>query len=132
MSRSGYDEDGGDYINLYRATVERAIRGKRGQVFLKELAAAMDAMLEKRLIRSELIEESGSVCTIGVVCKARGLDVSNVDVEDTEAVGELVGISKSMAAEIEFENDEVREHETPEERWVRMRKWVDKNLVTPE
>lgn len=128
MSRSGYSEDCDD-IHLYRATVERAIRGKRGQVFLKELAAAMDAMLEKRLIRSELIEESGSVCTIGVVCKARGLDVSNVDVEDTEAVGELVGISKSMAAEIEFENDEVREHETPEERWVRMRKWVDKNLA---
>lgn len=131
MSRSGYCDDGdGDYLNLYRATVDRAINGKRGQAFLKELAQAMDDMPEKRLIAHELITEKGEMCTIGVVCKARGIDVSKVDVENPLAVGSLVNIAQSMAAEIEFENDERTQsyNETPEQRWARMRKWVQNNL----
>lgn len=129
MSRSGYSEDGGDYADLYRGSVERAINGKRGQAFLKELAGAMDAMPEKKLIAHELISAEGAVCTIGVVCKARGIDVSKVDVGDADRVGGLVGIAQSMAREIEFENDErSRRDETPEQRWLRMRKWVNDNL----
>lgn len=128
MSRSGYSDDC-DNLNLYRATVARAIRGKRGQKFLIELAKAMDQIPEKRLIRSELISESGQVCTIGTVCKLRGLDVSNIDVYDPKEVGDLVGIASQMAAEIEFENDEAGGSlETPEDRWIRMRKWVNENL----
>lgn len=130
MSRSGYCDDGGDYMYLYRASVERAINGKRGQAFLKEMAAAMDAMPERRLIPSELVSQSGEVCAIGTVCKARGLDVSKVDEYDSEAVGKLVGIARSMAAEIEYENDERgRESETPEQRWVRMRMWVESEIL---
>ncbi len=130
MSRSGYSEDcDSNAIYLYRATVERAIKGKRGQVFLKELATAMDAMPVKRLIPSELIAETGEVCAIGTVCKARGLDVSKVDEYCPDEVGKLVGISRSMAAEIEYENDECgRRDETPEQRWDRMRKWVDEQI----
>lgn len=129
MSRSGYCDDGdGDYLNLYRATVDRAIAGKRGQIFLKELAVAMDAMPEKRLITDELITETGEMCTIGVLCKAKGLDVSKVNVYDSDKVGALVNISRSMAAEIEYENDERFHCETPEQRWTRMRKWVENNL----
>jgi hypothetical protein len=130
MSRSGYVEDC-DYVNLYRSTVERAIKGKRGQAFLKELAEAMDAMPEKRLITSELIAESGEVCAIGSVCKARGLDITNVDVYNPDDVAKLVGISKSMAAEIEYFNDEHGSHdETLEQRWTRMRNWVEKQIVS--
>lgn len=129
MSRSGYTDDG-DYINLYRAAVERAINGKRGQSFLQEMAKAMDEMPEKRLIASELIAESGEVCAIGSVCKARGLDVSKVDCYDADEVCSLVGISRAMASEIAFENDERRRDETPEQRWVRMRKWITENLMT--
>ena len=125
MSRSGYRDDYDyDGPNPWPASVARSIKGKRGQNFLKELAAAMDAMPEKALITDELVTADGSCCTIGVVCKARGLDVSNVEVEDSEAVGEVVGISKYMASEIEYFNDEVCENQTPEERWVRMRAWV--------
>lgn len=128
MSRSGYSEDC-DNVNLYRGTVERAISGKRGQAFLQELAAAMDVMPEKRLIANKLIAETGEMCTIGVVCKSRGLDVSKVDVWDADSVGSLVGIARSMAAEIEYENDESgRSDETPEQRWTRMRNWVSENL----
>ena len=129
MSRSGYTDDC-DNLNLYRGTVERAINGKRGQSFLRELAAELDAMLEKRLIQSELIAENGEVCAIGSVCKARNLDVKDVDVYDAGQVGDLVGISRSMAAEIEFENDEGNwvGNETPEQRWIRMRKWVEMQI----
>lgn len=129
MSRSGYIDDTDDIgrLNLYRAAVERSMKGSRGQKFLKDLAAEMDSMPEKILISDDLIDEEGNCCAIGVVCKARGIDVSGVDVGDPESVGSLVDISRSMAAEIEFENDCDFSYsdESPEDRWVRMRKWVD-------
>jgi hypothetical protein len=137
MSRSGYTEELSYEDPLaygrWRAQVKSAIRGKRGQAFLKELAAEMDAMPEKALIASELVNENGHCCTIGVVCKARGLDVSKTDPEVPEQVAGLVGIARPMAAEIEYENDECGWHygrggETPAERWQRMRKWVESKL----
>lgn len=128
MSRSGYSDDC-EHIELYRATVERAIRGKRGQAFLKELLAALDAMPEKELIASELINEHGKVCTIGAVCKARALDVSTINESDPSDVADAVGIARSMAAEIAFMNDEWRRtDELPSDRWKRMREWVAKQI----
>lgn len=132
MSRHGYREID-DYDALahgrWRAQVASATRGKRGQAFLRELAAAMDAMADRRLIRQELIAADGSCCTIGVVCQSRGIDVSSVDLDDTEAIGDMVGIAHQLAAEIEFENDDGGWYgETPEERWKRMRRWVDDQL----
>lgn len=130
MSRSGYSDDC-DNIELYRAAVNRALRGKRGQAFLRELATEMDAMPEKVLFAGELVNEHGECCTIGVVCKARQLDVSHLDVDDPETVARAVGIARSMAAEIEYMNDEAywKGGELPNERWKRMRKWVEDNLV---
>jgi len=156
MSRSGYVDDCDDPLALgrWRAQVKSAIRGKRGQTFLRELAAAMDAMPIKELIAEELIDDEGHCCTIGVVCKARGLDVSKIDYECPENVGEAVGIARQLAAEIAYENDEIgdrfekvpeqkpadnRYHpgfrwetvkETPGERWQRMRKWVASHLTS--
>lgn len=131
MSRSGYVDDlDQQTLNLYRGTVARSIRGKRGQAFLRELADAMDAMPEKVLIAEELINAEGDCCTIGVLCKSRGLDVGKIDYSDPESVGDAVGIARCLAAEIEFENDGDFwfSNETPEQRWERMRRWVDRNL----
>lgn len=52
MSRSGYTDDDDDPLatGRWRAQVRSAIRGKRGQAFLRELIAALDAMPEKALI----------------------------------------------------------------------------------
>lgn len=132
MSRSGYIEDYGcdDILELgrYRGRVASAIRGKRGQSFLKELAREMDAMPTKELISNELVNAKGQCCTIGVVCKARGLDVEGINAEYPEEVGASVGIHEVMAAEIEYENDQDFDYvisETPAERWVRMREWVE-------
>lgn len=141
MSRSGYSDDC-ENLNLWRANVDRTISGKRGQTFLRELAQKMDEMPEKRLIAGDLVTPDGEMCTIGVVCKARGIDTNDVDVTDPEQVSALVGISSMLAQEIEYQNDEKGEDyvyenghyrrriETPEERWVRMRKWVSDHLVS--
>lgn len=130
MSRSGYSDDC-ENLDLFRNAVDRAIKGKRGQAFLKEMAAAMDAMPAKRLIANDLIDDSGEVCAIGSVCKARGIDVSKIEIQDPSEVAKAVGIAWSMAAEIEWINDEYfgyHSDETPEQRWTRVRKWVAENI----
>lgn len=134
MSRSGYNEDC-ENLNLYRGNVERVLRSKRGQAFLRELAAQMDAMPEKILIEGELVAPDGQCCTMGVVCKARGIETEGIDYEDPGSVAKALGINYMMAAEIAYENDECgppswsKGHdETPAERWERMRKWVQTNL----
>lgn len=131
MSRSGYTDDMDDTLayGRWRAQVASAIRGGRGQKFLKELADAMDAMPEKILITEELVDHLGDCCAIGVICKSRGLDVHAIDECSPEDVGSAVGIASQLAAEIAFENDEAGfPDETPEQRWVRMRGWVSARL----
>ena len=139
MSRSGYEDDIEDplAVGRWRGAVNSALRGKRGQAFLHELAEAMDAMPVRELIVEELVTEQGC-CTLGVVCKARGLDVQNVDPGEPEIVARILGIASAMAAEIAFLNDEfgtvycgdgLLRKETPSERWIRIRAWVAANIV---
>ena len=54
MSRSGYHDDCEGW-DLIRGAVKSAIRGRRGQAFLKEMLAALDALPEKRLITEDLV-----------------------------------------------------------------------------
>lgn len=135
MSRSGYSEDFGDdepqRLGLYRASVARAIQGKRGQAFLREMADALDAMPVKELIAGDVVRDDGCVCAIGSVAQARGLDVKTLDITDGEQVGKTFGVARSLACEIVFENDDdfgFKRDETPETRWKRMRKWVGAQL----
>ena len=136
MSRSGYSDDGWDdqwAMICYRGAVASAIRGRRGQAFLKELLAAMDAREAKRLIAHELVKE-GDACAIGCVALARGVDVSGVDPENIERVAAMFGISDALAKEIVFENDQDfswRNDETPEARFTRMRNWVASLIKSP-
>ncbi|RQO62283.1 hypothetical protein [Pseudomonas sp. KBW05] len=134
MSRSGYSDDcGGWDLICWRGAVKSALKGKRGQAFLVELRDAMDAMPDKRLIADSLQAE-GEFCTIGVIGAKRGIDMAVLDPDDREAVGEAFGISPAMASEIVFMNDEGSwQAETPEQRWQRMRTWVNSNIqrVTP-
>jgi len=138
MSRSGYTEDC-ESINLYRNSVHRALTGKRGQAFLRELRDALDAMPEKRLITGALVSEAlphphtePGCCAMGAVALARGVDTSKLDPEDRDMIAAAFGIAPSMAAEIAYENDEHdyyrSKSETPEERWTRMRAWAEKYL----
>lgn len=131
MSRSGYHEDCDDNWGLikWRGQVASAIRGKRGQAFLRELVDALDAMPEKKLIAGAL-ECPDGVCAIGAVGARRGLPMANLDIEDADLLGDKFGIASQMVKEIEYENDEVGpDNETPEARWHRVRKWAESKLA---
>jgi hypothetical protein len=126
MSRSGYSDE---YDPLWRGAVTSAIRGRRGQAFLKELLTAMDTVADGKLIANDL-EAGGAVCALGAVGKARGLNLSEIDA-DAFALAPVFGISYALAAEITFENDEGASFcttETPEARFCRMRKWVETHI----
>ncbi len=129
MSRSNYSEDCDDDLALgrWRGAVASAIRGHRGQKLLAEMAAALDAMPEKRLIK-ESLESPDGVCALGCLGKAKGMDLSKVDPEDPDAVAKAFGIAMPLAAEIAYMNDEVFWLVTPEQRWDRVRKWVQEQI----
>ena len=128
MSRSGYTDDCENVWALFRwrGAVASAIRGKRGQAFLKEMLAALDAIPSKRLIADEL-EAHGEVCALGAVGSKRGIDMTKVDSYDRDTIAGTFNIPLALAAEIMFENDEAGgywNNETPERRWDRVRRWV--------
>lgn len=127
MSRSGYSDDG-DYLELYRQSVECSLLGKRGQALLKRLRDALDAMPVKQLIRGDFVTPTGAVCALGAVDPT----FNPRDPEDWDAVAAHFNIAPSMAREIMYLNDEWdeyrREPETAEQRWTRMREWVAKQI----
>lgn len=160
MSRAGYSEDCDDPLQegRWRAAVNSAMRGKRGQAFLREALAALDAMPDKRLVAGHLVFDGwqpvwsgdevivggdvltdrygspmpcGSVCLLGAVGQARNLNMSDLDPEDMDAVAPTFGIANAMAREIVYWNDEGGPYgETPEARWQRMRRWVSSMIKT--
>ncbi len=138
MSRSGYSEDYGDVhlLNLYRATVDRATQGKRGQRFFRELVAALDAMPEKRLIAHDLENEEG-VCALGALGKQKGVKFPQLDPEDEygdngHRLAPVFDIASQLANEVMYMNDERNESASPEERWQRMRIWAARQIVLTE
>lgn len=121
MSRSGYhDDSSGLELGRWRGMVASALRGKRGQAFLSELATALDAMPDKRLIAHQL-RADGQFCTLGVLGAVRGIDMSRIDPEDYCTVAETFGIAACMAQEIVYENDEQFDE----------REWVDVEMCGP-
>jgi len=120
MSRSGYSYEL-DPLELgrWRGRVASAIRGARGQQFLRDTLAALDAMKDKRLIAEEL-RENDEVCTLGAVLVARGADPDKLDPEDHEAIGSVLNVSACLVREIEDLNDEHAPSD-PGGRWSYMR-----------
>ena len=109
MSRSGYIEEIDDYegelrARMWRGAVLSALRGKRGQAFLRELLAALDAMPVKELVAGAL-EEDGQHCALGVVGQARGKQLASIDTDDWEQLACEFGIAEAMAREVMYEND---------------------------
>lgn len=149
MSRSGYSEDcygREDQWQLirWRGAVASAIRGKRGQEFLRELADALDAMPVKELVDGEL-EHDGAVCALGAVGSQRGMDLGEIDPYEREQVAEKFGIAEALAAEIMYINDEsVMAWGLPrsdademnramrERRWREVRQWVARQIDAAE
>jgi len=136
VSRSGYSDDWNGWASIrYRGAVASAIRGKRGQAMLIELAAALDAMPVKRLARNEFVRDDGCMCALGVLGTARGLDMSRLKPKASAKVAELFGISEALANEIMFENDTEPYYvaaddadKADERRWHAMREWVGEKI----
>lgn len=131
MSRSGYSDDDYDQWAAIRwsGALASAIRGKRGQAFLRELLAALDALPEKKLIAEEL-EKNGCVCALGAVGKARAIDMAPIDPEDRDRVATVFGIPYTLACQIMYENDRDNWRViTEEERFIRMRRWAEHQLI---
>ena len=139
MSRSGYVDNGDEWALIrWRGAVASAIRGERGQAFLIGLAKLMDEMPVKRLIAHDLVKD-GEACTLGVACMALNIDTSQIIFEDPEfgydeeatlELSKKLGIAAAMIREIEYENDEgVWGDESPEQRWSRMRNWIEKKII---
>lgn len=122
MSRSGYSDDY-EYSMLWEQAVLRAAKGYRGQHLLRKLRDALDAMPVKRLIAGRIKDHHGDVCAFGA------LDQS-VDLYEAEDLARHFGIARALAADIVYMNDEVGWRQTPEERWSRMRAWID-GLIVP-
>lgn len=133
MSRSGYCDDGDPWrAIIWRGAVKSAIRGARGQAFLREMLSALDALPERKLVANEL-QEDGAVCAMGAVGLARGVDMAEIDPENSERVATIFGIADALAREIAFENDEGDYRtETPEQRYSRMRLWVVGHIIEPQ
>lgn len=152
MSRSGYSDDN-EGVALWRGQVASALRGKRGQRFIRDLIAGLDALPEKVLIAERLQDaETGCVCALGAVGVRRGIDLAPLEgvaqYGEGWKLGEEFDIARQLALEIQYINDEVggvagwhrssyadgREFtgwgnpETPRERWERVRKWAVSNL----
>lgn len=142
MSRSGYHDDCDDmWASIrWRGAVASAMRGKRGQQALREIAAALDAMPVKELAAESLVTAEGEYCTLGALGQARGIDMAPLDPEDREAVAAAFGIAPAMAAEIVYENDDGfdgRDWDSKEfamfpeaaaRRWRHMRKWIQEQI----
>ena len=121
----------------WRGAVASGINGKRGQAFLSEALAALDAMPDKKLTTDSLHEPAaGEFCTLGVVGAARGLNLADLEYSEREGIAKAFGISTALAAEIMFENDDQDEwggpSTTPENRWANMRRWIVGNLKSNE
>lgn len=130
MSRSGYvDDDGDDNLAMgrWRGAVASAIRGKRGQAFLKDLIEALDAMPHKILIKHDLIK-NGEVCALGALGIRRRMNLDSLDPENYELVSKNFGIAEPLAREIVFMNDEYCDSDSPENRWYRIRTWAERKL----
>lgn len=141
MSRHGYTEDEpwdvADMLRQagWRQAVRNAIKGKRGQAFLRELRDALEAMPVHELA-AQSFTRGGEVCALGSVMLKRGLDASAIEmVEDDdesepvyEEAAAMLKIAPCMAAQIMYANDEGSYTETPAQRWARMRRWVERRI----
>ena len=139
MSRSGYSDDSSDNwaVIRWRGAVASAMRGQRGDAFLHEMLAALDALPVKELHSHALIHE-GCVCALGAVAVSRKLEVDPLLLGPAPGfcagdMAELFGIPRALAAEVMHENDEgTWGSETPEARFRRMRRWIVEHIEANE
>lgn len=128
MSRAGYSDDLVNTWDLirYRGAVASAIRGKRGQAFLKETLAAIQSLPTPTLARDSLQTPTGEVCTLGATFRHRNIDTTEIDPYDYDTVAATLGIVPALVREIAYEND--INYPLSEQRYDRMQRWLQANI----
>jgi hypothetical protein len=139
--------------------IKNALRGRRGQAVLGELREALLALPEPRLIEGSVVAEGqvcaiGALAahrlqkgpmTLGrpLVTKDEAVVTSLADLEEqfgwrledsevgTVELGQAMGLVRALAWEIAYQNDEEgpSSRETPEERYLRVLAWVERELA---
>lgn len=144
---------------MWCQTVKNALRGRRGQAILAEMRRALLALPEKRLIAGHVVQ-NGEVCAVGALAAYRlqhgPLALSQTflsrycpqaaslaeleeqladwldDSETTADFGRELGMTRPVAIELAYQNDEAGwGRETPEERYRRVLRWVEEQLGLP-
>lgn len=109
--------------HLAEHSLARAVKGKRGQSFLRGLVEALDSLPEPKLIRYHYAL-CGDHCALGAVAAHRNLLIADMVIED---VADELDVAPSLAQAIAAVNDESSGpfwEETPEQRWSRVRAWA--------
>ncbi len=162
MGRSGYsdyddyDADAQWAMIRHAGARKSALRGRRGQDFLRRLSAALDAMPVKSLIAipgeegeyadgeappgfNRLGTPDGQVCVLGCLALAEGKKPHEIDATDYGGLGAMFNVAPIVVRDLEWENDEQsftygdpgQESMTEgERRWAYLREWVKRNVHT--
>lgn len=143
-----YEENFAGQWALWEKNLRRNFSGKPGQAILRELREALLALPEKRLIQTRLADEQGNVCTLGALAAYRAADRTAELVElaelieeegdfideweaqeQTLAVARGMGVKTPMAVELAYINDDGPHEETPEARYERVLRYLDKVIL---
>lgn len=134
------EEDYPGQHGLWQANAMRSIKGKKGQVALRELEQALLALPEKRLIARELENADGEGCAIGALAKYRNYTPKADPDWEMELVGMELGMPHMVAWKVvalnDMDLDKYYDRKldrcvpyTPEERYERVlaqvRKWLE-------
>jgi len=158
MSRHGltemddYDTESILQYGRWRGRVASATRGRRGQVFLRQLIAALEAMPyhKRELAPNSFQTTSGCRCALGAALAAKGValpDAFNPSVGDPcerdDAVEDLsyelsvkLDIAEVLAQEVMWVNDEFSVWRGPvdhpqyerRKRWAMVHRWATNRL----
>ncbi len=124
MERSNYSEDcDGWELIRWRGAVASAMRGRRGQAFLRELVATLESMPNKRLIAGEL-QRGVDVCALGAVGVRRCINMSEINPNNYNKLAELFGIAPALVREMSYENDDGPWNSTPGRRHAYVVNWA--------
>ena len=154
MSRFDYDDDGDHVITweMIQWNLKRHIASPKGQAKLREFRDALLAIPGRRLIDGALVNE-GDVCAIGAFAAYKrvqqGLDwpaaveairdlyqpkthwgwLEDSDAYTTQDAGvRECGLTRTLAWQLAWQNDETLDRLTPEQRWQAMYDWTCKQI----
>ena len=141
MSRLRYYDDDDCSTSeegLRRGWLQSAIRGQRGQRFLRELVAALDALPTPELSSGALEDaKTGCCCAFGAVRRLRGPENVGIwfhpEEEDMtpDNLAEPFGVSNTLAWAVVQVNEDMSEDNTEQarrRRWAEVRSWAVRHL----